>query len=181
MVMKIRWMAVLICGLVAASAFAQDNRTVGLQVGAFLPTSSAAQDLFGKQWLSVSLTPRPYDLKPGLSYSENLNVLGRDNNGNKVFMLLPTYGARFVMGDINAKGMTPYVAARVGPAYFDYSLTYQGVRHSTKRVGFTGHIEVGAWFNKSFRVYGQYNKMSEFDGVRFDGFEVGVAFALFKF
>lgn len=175
---------VTVCGLgwgMVAPAEAREERSLGVQVGTYLPSSGVTQRLFGKQWNTFSLAPRPFDLKPGLSQTTDVAFMGRDRTGNRIFILMPTYGVRYVMGDINSRGTTPYVAARVGPAYYDYSFTNRGVYHSAKRIGFAGHAEAGVWINRTFRVYTRYNTMSQFEGVRFDGLEIGLAISLFRF
>lgn len=53
----------------------------------------------------------------------DVDMWGVSSNGNRAFVIMPTYGYQIVKGDPKKKDeVKPFAAAHVGPIYADYRL-----------------------------------------------------------
>lgn len=167
----------------ASSSFAQDRPSLGLGVGGgvYLPTNAKTKRLLGNTWLSFAVTPTRLASKNGFSVDSDLNFVGRDKNGNRLFMAFYTVGVSTPLGGSNPgvkQAFKPYAALRVGPAYLDYKITDGGVTRKKNRLGWNGNVELGADLSDNVRVSFRYDTISKFDGFNFDGFSAHVIFKL---
>jgi hypothetical protein len=76
--------------LISSSAFAGSR--FGLSAGVFMPSDKKTRDAFGSNWLNIGFTPIQFKVNEGISYDGDIQVLTRSKNGNRLFILTPSYG-----------------------------------------------------------------------------------------
>lgn len=164
----------------AAQSIPDKKNPWGVKVGFFMPASSVTRTLLGSTWVSYGFGPTKFDLREGWTLSTDLEFVSQKKNGNKFFMALPTAGVQKLFADPDEKSV-PYVAFRVGPAYFDYSITRAGTYISKKRFGWTSNVEVGVVISDRVKFSGRYDITSRHDGFNFDGFTFAVNYQVVRF
>lgn len=164
-----------------SAAQAQNERgiAIGPQAGAYFPTDGTTRDLLGVTWWNIGLGPTRAEVAEGWKFSSDMKFLSRRNKGNKVFIVMPSFGFTKSFGYIEDKWV-PYFAARTGPAYMDYSFTRSGRYVSTKRVGWNTNIEGGLVIDGKLRISAGYTWLPKYDGLDFSGFSIGATFELFR-
>lgn len=166
-----------------AIAPAASAQTLGPRAGWFFPTDGTLRDTVGDNWFSFGFGPVDNEYTSGLKDVWDVTVLNRDRNGNKMFVSAFTYGYQYSFGDSRDQSAVPYIAARVGPTYMDYSLTNpnDNVRYSTKRGGLNTNFEAGVLFNRTFQLSLRYDWMNSFDGFNFSGWSIQGEWELVRF
>jgi hypothetical protein len=161
------------CGANAQSA-------LGITVGGFFPTDSEIRDLVGKSFLQFGISPGGGITKEKYSIKPELTFLGGSGNGNRfsIWGLPVTITIPLGMG---RETNIPYVAAGIGPTYFDYNITRPGpTNFNDKGFGVISHIEGGMVFSQNLKLSIRYNMLSEKDGFNFNGVQVGLSWQFFK-
>ncbi|HVL39317.1 MAG TPA: acyloxyacyl hydrolase [Fimbriimonadaceae bacterium] len=167
--------------LVAAAplALAQGDSLVGLSVGVFMPQHSEIRDALGSSWFQYGFSPS-VRLRGDLDIRPELSFLGQHDDGNRLLIVSLPFAITKRFADDQASTV-PYVAAGLGPAYFDYAITRPDLtRVSEKRFGWTAHVEVGMVLSNRLRAHARYIKFSEHDGFKFDGIQVGLSYQFFN-
>lgn len=179
---RMRIGAGVLLALAGTMAMAQDGDSFGwgAEIGAFLPTDSTIRDLLGGTWLSYGIKPVSIKVREGVRLDTDLAVTTRQKNGNKAALVRGTVGFLQQFGD-SESSTVPYVAARIGPTYFDYSITQGSVYKSSKRIGWGGNLEIGVLLSKRLRVSARYDILSEVDGFNFNGFSFGLTYQVARF
>ncbi len=174
---------VLILGAILAPAFAlaQPRLALGIKAGVFYPTDSGLRQAFGDNWTSIGISPVRLEAKNGTRQSTDFAITARSKNGNRVFMLRPTFGVSKSFDNRGDGSVVPYVAARAGLAYIDYSIENTSRRFSGNKFGFTGNVEFGVVFNQRFAILARYDMMPRFDGFNFSGFSLEAAVQVLRF
>lgn len=162
-------------GLLSSVALAE---TFGLGVGggAYFPSSSLLKGAFGDQWTSIGFSPSSSRSATGGRTDFDIQVLSKSSGGNRLFVFAPTFGYSQGFGN-DRKGVVPYFAARIGPAYADYriySVTHRDTLINT-------NFELGATVGERFRLYGRYDGFTKRNGVDFSGFSVNAQWLFASF
>jgi hypothetical protein len=106
----------------------------------------------------------------------SLGFVWRNHHCNRLFVVKPSVGASLPLADSD-QDVIPYVAATVGPAWFNYRFNRDGKRVKGSKFGVTGGVELGVHIKK-FRVYGQVDFYSRPHGLKLDGASLNVAYAI---
>ncbi len=168
----------------AADASAQEQKTdprrihVGVDFGAFFPTSSEVRDAFGDTWFRIGISPLSFQDDDRWKFTFDVAVLQRSSGPNRATLIPVTFGATrgFPSGN---KDTVPYVAVRVGPYWGDVRVPSIAV--DDEKFGVNGNAAVGVTFNKTFYVEARYDVFSDFSGLSFNGFFFSAGVKLFDF
>lgn len=163
--------------LMAVGAAAQAELAIGPKFGAYFPTSGKTRRALGDVWYGFGLGP--VDTKgqqKQVAGSSDLRFVTRDTRGNRFLMISPSVGISYRLSEGNSNQFAPYFALRGGPAYFDYAIGSGASRVSKRRWGYNINAELGATLSDSARIAFRYDKVSQFDGFKFDGYTVEFLF-----
>ncbi|MCE9558389.1 MAG: hypothetical protein K8R88_05510 [Armatimonadetes bacterium] len=155
---------------------------LGLSVSAFFPTSSKIKSAFQSSTISFGLSPTNIYFKDGMHTDFDLTVLTDSRSGSRYTVVLPSFGLlKSFGGSQQRSGVKPFVAARLGPAYYDYSIL-QGVNRTSERGwGLNANTEFGFFMNEKLRLSARYDWISASKGFRFDGLSLGATWQFVKF
>jgi len=183
------WIAAALAAGMASSALGQVEtpRGIGLEIGAYFPTSRVVRDAFGDPILDFGIggagTVRPI---PGrVRFSPNLVTARKD--GNVLFLVGLNAVVDYPLGGNDPysdsdDAFRPYIRAFGGPAYMDYALDVSATeRKARKTIGLNAGIELGAQISERWNVHARYNYFSEQDGLDFSGFSAGVSYLVYRF
>ncbi len=166
----------IVSGVLASSSFSQSSYGLSAGGGFYFPSSSLLRDAFGDSWTRISFSPGSSRSASGSRLDFDVQVISRDSNSNRLFIIAPTIGYSQSLGN-NQKGFVPYVAARVGPAFADYRISSISRRETLLNTNF----EVGATLGDRFRVFGRYDAFGKRNGVDFSGFSINAEWLFASF
>ncbi len=152
----------------------------GVQAGLFMPSSREVRDAFGSNWLSFGLGATGAQKYEKTKTKIDWNVISGEKDGNRVFLLTPSYGLVMPLGDRGASAQ-PYVAARVGISYMDYALDVDHERVSGKRIGFNGNAELGVNLSDRLNISVRYDVFSKQQGLNFNGLSLSLTYGFLRF
>lgn len=162
---------IVLCGAALAD---QVKLSVAVTGGAFFPTASSTQRIFGDVWPRLSVgtmqpsMPREWQLTADLSGFTHTDV-GRA----RLYPL--TVG---VQRRLNTAGSAQtYAAVRIGPYYGKVEAPAIGV--SANDIGFNANAAVGVIFKERYFVEARYDYFSHFAGFDFEGPTVSAGVRLF--
>lgn len=166
--------------LAPLTANAQENwSNLGVQGGLFIPTDGEIRDAFGSSLLSFGLGATSRQEFKQRSLRWDWNVISADKNGNRVFILTPSVGFVFPLGD--ATGVTrPYWAVRGGVAYMDYSVDTGDERVSGSGIVFNGNAELGVSVSDRLNLSLRYDLFGERDGLNFNGLSLNLTYGFLR-
>lgn len=172
---------VLACAALAVSA-AQAQQTSGLSSGVtagyYFPSYTLVKNAFGSSVFNYGIGGASTNRPSSGSITPDLLITTANANGNKLFIATYTEGYEYHLGKANAN-LAPYARGFGGLSYFDFGIDLDnGGRESIKRVGYTYGAEAGLVFMKRFRLSARYNIYSKEDAFSFNGYTVGLTWAL---
>jgi hypothetical protein len=170
--------------LLAPAASAQEPQPnsrrihVGVDFGAFFPSSRDVRDAFGDTWFRVGISPLSFQEDNRWKFTFDVAILQRSSGPNRATLIPVTVGATrgFPSGD---SGTVPYVAVRVGPYWGDVRVP--SIALDDEKFGFNGNAAIGITFQKTFYVEARYDVFSDFSGLSFNGFFFSAGVKLFDF
>ena len=183
----------------ASSAVAQEQEKekkderpyFGVKLGAFLPTDSEMQDMFGSAIFVFGISMDDFTKQPDkwrLTGDFDFIVGKNDPDSgdlfpeNKMFLLPITASMGRVFGSDSSKAR-PYVRFGAGFAYMDYSVTRPstGERFSVKRGVPTANAEVGLFIGDRVRLAARYDWFAKADDFDFSGLQLTATLNLIRF
>lgn len=156
---------------------------VGMEFSAFFPTDKDIIRAFSSSTYALGLTPTSIYFKEGNHFVWDLAFNGDSQNGSRYFSVVPSFGYMSVLSsEGSASSFKPYFAARVGPAYTDYSVGYTGfARVKGRKFGWNANAEVGLFLTDKIRISARYDKFSELDGLDFGGLRTAITWQFARF
>ncbi|HEX9997854.1 MAG TPA: outer membrane beta-barrel protein [Abditibacterium sp.] len=160
------------------TARAQDSRRIpplGVDFGAFFPTSSRTKAVFGSSWTGIG---------PGIGgvtvgkkrISPDIGFTNEKNNGNRAFAALVGAKYLFPIGAPFEKGaapsFAPYAGVGLGLAYAKIDAPVVGV--DDKGFGASASAMLGASFGERFFVEARYTALTETADFNLSGAGLGV-------
>lgn len=142
---------------------------------------SEIRDLVGKSFLQFGFSPSVGVQKEKFSIRPELSFLGGSGNGNRFSIFALPITATLPLGMPGQKDM-PYVAAGLGPTYFDYRITRPAgpTTFDKSGIGWISHIEAGYVLGDRLKLSARYNMLSESEGFNFNGFQLSLSWQFFK-
>ncbi len=171
----------VLCLFVPSAARAQEDTLYGPKVGVYMPVDGELRDLLGDRWFSIGIAAVRKSAGKRATLTVDWNIVSREDGDNRVLILSPSIGYIYAFtGPEN--DVQPYVAARLGLAYFDYRLArFEDQVVSGRRFGVNGNLEFGVMIGERLRLAARYDVYSRMDGFRFDGLSFELTYGLVKF
>lgn len=170
-----------LCTLASLALTASADGTkfgLGLSGGVFMPSSAPIKTALGKNWTSIGIGPSWIGYTVGKHSMWDVDMWGVSSNGNRAFVIMPTYGYQYMTGDPKKKDeVKPFAAAHVGPIYADYRIG----ANSGRRFGMGGALEIGGVYSDRVRVSARYNMVSKVGGMDFSGLNLTFSWTVTKF
>ena len=178
---------VCLAGLVGVSMLASAQNSmrfkfdyIGVEGGAFFPSSSLLRDRFGSTIVRVGLTPVMIKRQKDWVPSFEIGFMGASGNGDHFGVFPLTVGVQKTFGD-PTQTTVPFIRAGAGVAYFDYHLTKNDLSEvSGHKFGAATALEAGILSGKNFRASVRYYLFSKESGVQFNGFLISATVGVFK-
>ncbi|HZH97489.1 MAG TPA: hypothetical protein VEX38_00840 [Fimbriimonadaceae bacterium] len=182
-----KWSSVLVGAVLfgcVSTASAQEDRPLwGIKLGVSFFTSGEVRDALGQNTFSIGLSTQTRGLSDQWNLVYDLDVLQARRRGNRLLLVPLTVGVMRGFATEGEAQAVPYVAARVGAAYADYSITRPstGIRHSSQRLLPTANVEAGVIFDRRFRLSARYDWFANTDQFSFSGLKLSAAYEFVRF
>jgi len=155
-------------------------RKWGIQGGIFLPSNDRVKDTLGDTWFRFGISPIDINVKKGWAFDPNIQIQYANRYDNRLLLIPATVGfsGQFKLKDSDIR---PYVAARIGAAFTDYSI-YNGLTTDKKStIVPTSNVEAGLIFGDSFQLSLRYDWFGRTSDYYFDGLSIQAKFIILRF
>ncbi|MBS1724966.1 MAG: outer membrane beta-barrel protein [Armatimonadetes bacterium] len=172
-----------LAALVTAPAVsnAQADPYLGPSIGVFFPSNSNLRDAMGDAWISFGASRVRLDPYAKQNVGFDWNAFSKDNDGNRVFMLVGSMGYTIPFSK-PGDSMRPYLAVRGGLTYIDYAVNLTPAnRVGGKKIGANANVEIGINVGDRLNVSARYDIMPSYDSLNFSGFSLALKWGIAKF